>query len=169
MNEWLIVPILFLSWMAFRLIRAEAIFIPLPKSTVMKMLKLAKVKRGDILYDLGCGDGRVLILAAKEFGCRAIGIDRDKLIASLCKFNIKRLGLQSRIKLVEDDYFNVNLNNATVVTAYLSQKQNDLLLPKLKKELRKNTRIVSAAHVFKGLKEIKRIRTGHFYTYLYKI
>jgi len=169
MNEWLIIPILFLSWMALRLIRSEAIFIPLPKSTIRKMLKLAKVRKKDIVYDLGCGDGRILVIAAKEFGCNAVGIERDKLVAMLCKFNIKRSGLQNKIKLIENDYFKVNLRKATVVTTYLSQKQNDLLLPKLKRELRKGTRIVSASHVFKGLKEIKRIRTGHFYTYLYKI
>ena len=155
--------------MWLKLVFSEAVFIPLPMTTVRKMLRLAKVKSSDVLYDLGAGDGRVIITAAKEYGCKAVGIERSELVAALCRWNIRKLGLKDKIKLIEGNYFDVNLSKATVVMAYLSQKQNNLLLPKLKKELRKGTRVVSASHTFLGLKEIKRIKTGHFYTHLYKI
>ncbi|MEM5854640.1 MAG: class I SAM-dependent methyltransferase [Candidatus Aenigmatarchaeota archaeon] len=152
-----------------KLILNEAIYIPLPISTVRKMLKLAEVNRKDILYDLGAGDGRVVITAAKEFGCKAVGIERSALLAAICRFRIKRAGLQDKVKIIEKNYFDVNLSEATVITAYLSKKQNEKLVPKLKRELKKGTRIVSASHVFPGLREVKRIKTGHFYSYLYKI
>ena len=133
------------------------------------MLKLAKVKKKDLVYDLGAGDGRVIITAAKEFGCKAVGIERSAFFAAICRWRVKKEGLQDKVKIIEKNYFDVNLSKATVVTAYLSKKQNKLLVPKLKKELKKGTRIVSASHNFPGLKEVKRIKTGHFYTYLYKI
>jgi cyclopropane fatty-acyl-phospholipid synthase-like methyltransferase len=133
------------------------------------MLKLAKVRKNDLLYDLGAGDGRVVITAAKEFGCKAVGIERSALLAAICRWRVKKEGLQDKVKIVEKSYFDVDLRKATVITAYLSKKQNKLLVPKLKKELKKGTRVVSASHVFPGLREVKRMKTGHFYTYLYKI
>lgn len=168
--EILLLFLLFFSlYFLARLAFADAIFIPLPSETVRKMLRLAKIKKSDVLYDLGAGDGRVMIIAARQYGCRAVGIERSGLLSALCKWNIKKSGLDGKVKLVEGNYFDVDLNKATVVTAYLSQRQNELLLPKLRKELKKGTRIISASHTFPGLKEIKRIKTGHFYTRLYKI
>jgi cyclopropane fatty-acyl-phospholipid synthase-like methyltransferase len=155
--------------MLAKLILNEAIYIPLPLSTIRKMLKLAKLKKSDLLYDLGAGDGRVIITAAKEFGCKAVGIERSAFLAAICRWRVKKEGLQDKVKVIEKNYFDVDLSKATVITAYLSKKQNKLLVPKLKKELKKGTRIVSASHIFPGLKEVKRIKTGHFYTYLYKI
>lgn len=152
-----------------KLVLDEAIFIPLPISTIRKMLDLAKVKKNDVLYDLGSGDGRIMITAAREYGCKAVGIERSMLVAAFCRWRIKRSGLKNRVRLVEGNYFDVNLSRASVVMAYLSQKQNNLLASKLKRELKKGTRIVSASHTFLGLKEIKKIKTGHFYTRLYKI
>jgi cyclopropane fatty-acyl-phospholipid synthase-like methyltransferase len=155
--------------MLAKLILNEAIYIPLPLSTIRKMLRLAKVNKKDLLYDLGAGDGRVILTAAKEFGCKAVGIERSALLAAICRWRIKKEGLQDKVKVIEKNYFDVDLSKATVVTAYLSKKQNKLLVPKLKRELKKGTRVVSASHVFPGLREMKKIKTGHFYTYLYKI
>jgi predicted RNA methylase len=169
MDPFLFFLLFFLVYIWFKLLVAEAIFIPLPMSTVRKMLRLARIRRDDVLYDLGAGDGRVIITAAKDYGCEVVGIERSRLIAALCKWNIKRSGLNNRIKLLEKNYFDVNLSKATVVTAYLSQRQNNMLAPKLKKELRKGARIISASHTFPGLREVRKIRTGHFYTRLYKI
>ncbi|MEM5766091.1 MAG: SAM-dependent methyltransferase [Candidatus Aenigmatarchaeota archaeon] len=163
----LILFILLYFWV--KLILNEAIYIPLPGSTIRKMLKLAKVNKKDLVYDLGAGDGRVVIIAAKEFGCKAVGIERSALLAAICRWKIKRARLQGKVKIINKNYFNVNLSKATVITAYLSKRQNERLVPKLKKELRSGTRIVSASHIFPGLKEMKRIKTGHFYSYLYKI
>lgn len=152
-----------------KLIRKEAIFIPLPDGTIRAGLNLAKIKKGDVLYDLGCGTGNVIIAAAKQYGIKAVGIEKNKFFAWLCKRRIKENNLQNKVKIIEDDFFNQDLSRATIVFAYLSQKLNDKLKPKLEKELRKDTRVVSADHIFKGWKETKRIKTGHFYTHLYKI
>ena len=151
------------------LIRNEAIFIPLPKNTIRKMLKEAKVSSKDIVYDLGCGDGRVLIIAAKEFGARAIGIEKSWILTKISEWRIKKEKLEGKAKVINKDFFKVNLTNATVVFAYLSKKVNKKLEPKLKKELKKETRILSASHEFKGLKLVKKFKTGHFYSYLYII
>jgi predicted RNA methylase len=151
------------------LIRNEAIFIPLPKNTIRKMLKEAKVSSKDIVYDLGCGDGRVLIIATKEFGARAIGIEKSWILTKISEWRIKKEKLEGKAKVINKDFFKVNLTNATVVFAYLSKKVNKKLEPKLKKELKKETRILSASHEFKGLKLVKKFKTGHFYSYLYII
>jgi predicted RNA methylase len=159
----------FLLFFLYKLIRSDAIFIPLPKKTIEQMLELAKVKRNDILYDLGCGDGRVLIFAAKKYGIKTVGIEKNPLLFWLSERNIRKNKLKNKIQLIKNDFFKEDLSKATVVLVYLSQKTNDRLKPKLEKELKKGTRIVSADHVFKGWKEIKRIKTGHFYSHLYKI
>jgi predicted RNA methylase len=151
------------------LIRNEAIFIPLPKNTIRKMLKEAKVSSKDIVYDLGCGDGRVLIIAAKEFGARAIGIEKSWVLAKISEWKVKKEKLEDKVEIINKDFFKVNLSNATVIFAYLSKKINKKLEPKLKKELKKGTKVLSASHEFKGLKLVKKFKTGHFYSYLYII
>lgn len=151
------------------LIRGEAIFVPLPKNTIRKMLKEANVSSKDVVYDLGCGDGRVLIIAAKEFGARAIGIEKSWLLSKISEWRVKKEKLEKKVRVINNDFFRVNLSKATVIFAYLSKKLNKQLEPKLKKELRKGTRVVSASHEFKGLKLVKKFRTGHFYSYVYVI
>jgi predicted RNA methylase len=151
------------------LLRDEAIFVPLPKDTIRKMLKEAKVSPKDLVYDLGCGDGRVLIVAAKEFGARAIGVEKSFILSKIAEWNIRREGLENRVKVLNSDFFNVNLSKATVIFAYLSRKINRKLEPKLKKELKKGCRVISASHGFEGLKLVKKFKTGHFYSYLYVI
>lgn len=151
------------------LIRNEAIFIPLPKNTIKKMLKEAKVSSKDIVYDLGCGDGRVLIIAAKEFGARAIGIEKSWVLSKISEWRVKKEKLEDKVKIINEDFFKVNLSKATVIFAYLSKKINKKLEPKLKKELKKGTKVLSASHEFKGLKLVKKFKTGHFYSYLYII
>ncbi len=151
------------------LIRDEAIFIPLPKNTIRKMLKAANVSSKDILYDLGSGDGRVLIIAAKEFGAKAVGIEKSWLLSKISEWKIRRENLEGRAMVINEDFFKVNLSKATVIFAYLSRKLNRELEAKLKRELRKGTRVLSASHEFKNLKLVKKFKTGHFYSYLYLI
>jgi len=139
--------------------------IPMPRSTAEKILKLAKVGRKDVVYDLGCGDGRILIQAAK-MGAKAVGIENNPLLFWLCKRNVKKSRLQ--IQLIRGNFFKQDLHQATVVVAYLSQNLNNRLEKKLERELKTGTRIVSADHTF-AWKEIKRIKTGHFNTHLYKM
>lgn len=167
---WLsLVPISFLLWLWFELVRNEALPIPLPRGTIRKMLKLAQIKKSDIVYDLGSGDGRALVIAAKEFRVKAVGIEKNKLLIWLSLWVIKRNNLQNKIKIVHGDIFKENLRNADVILMYLSHKLTQKLKPKFEKELKEGTRIVSASHPIVGWEIIKKIKTGHFYSYLYKI
>lgn len=167
---WLsLVPLPFLLWILFELLRDEAPPIPLPKKTIRKMLKLTNVKKNDIVYDLGAGDGRALIIAAKEFHSKAVGVEKNRLLVWLSRWMIKKNNLQNKIKIVHDDIFKENLKDADVVLIYLSHKLTQRLKPKFEKELKKGTRIVSASHPIVGWKVLNKIRTGHFYSYLYKI
>ena len=168
MNDWLLIPVVILLLLLVRLIRQQAVFIPLPINTVKKILRTAQIKQDDILYDLGAGDGRVLITASIEYGIRAIGIEKNKLLAWIIKMRIKRNRLTSKSKVVNGDLFKQDLSNASIIVVYLTQKMNDILQPKLKKELKQGTTVISAAHIFKGWKEYEKIKTGHFYTYFYK-
>lgn len=157
----------FLFGLSFYIAMYGAVFIPLPRNTIKKILKLAKVGRRDVVYDLGCGDGRVLIEAARR-GAKAVGVENNPLVYWLCKKNVERSNLGKKIKIIYGDMFKQNLHDATVVVVYLSQNLNNKLQPKLERELRTGTRVVSADHTF-AWKEIKRIKTGHFYTHLYKM
>jgi SAM-dependent methyltransferase len=153
----------------FDLIRGEAVFVPLPKTTIRKMLKVARTSKKDIVYDLGCGDGRVLIIAAKEFGAKAVGIEKNWFLYRISKWRIEKEGLRKKVKVLHKDFFDVNLSNATLVFTYLSKKVNRKLEPKLMKELKKGTRVLSASHPFENLRLVKKFKTGHFYSYLYVI
>lgn len=167
MYEWLVVPFSFFIWMIARIATGEAIFIPLPTNTIVKMLSLAKVKKSDFVYDIGSGDGKILVIAAKKFGCTCVGIEKNKILLWFAKRKIVRNNLQKKIKLIEGDFFSKKISDATVVTLYLTQKLNYKIENKLKRELKKGTRIVSANHTFKTLKEVRKIKTGHFYSRLY--
>lgn len=151
------------------LIKDEAIFIPLPKNTIRKILKAAKICKNDLLYDLGCGDGRVVIIASKEFGCKSVGIEKSYILAKIAEYKVRKEKLENRVKIINGDFFNINLKNATVIFVYLSSRLNKMLEPKLKKELRKGTLILSASHKFNDFKLIKKIKTGHFYSYIYRV
>jgi tRNA G46 methylase TrmB len=157
-----------LIYFLYELARNEAVFVPLPQETIDEMLKMAEIRGGDVLYDLGSGDGRVLVAAAKKCEVTAVGIERSRILVWLSKRKIARNGLEDKVRIVNSDFFRQDLSEATVVTAYLSQKMNDKLEPKLRKELKEGTRIVSADHTF-NFTEKARIKTGHFWTHLYII
>ncbi|MFH7903012.1 MAG: hypothetical protein QXQ19_00895, partial [Candidatus Aenigmatarchaeota archaeon] len=151
------------------LIRGQAIYFPLPKNTIRKMLKLAKVNRRDVLYDLGSGDGRVLRIAVKEFKVKkAIGIEKSLILFLISKILNKISKLEDKIEVKWKDFFKEDLSKATVITLYLNFGVMKKLEEKIIKEC-KNVRIVSAAHKFPNLKYKKKIKTGHFYCYLYEI
>jgi len=111
--------------------------------TARAICKLAKIKKGDLIYDLGSGDGTALITAAKEFGANGVGIEIDPLRYWISKILIKRNGLSKRIKVVRKNFFQENIKDANAVFVYLVPKALDKLLPKFRKELKKGTRIVS--------------------------
>jgi hypothetical protein len=124
----------------------DVIFVPTPYDVVEAMLKVAKVGKGDVLYDLGSGDGRIPITAAQNYGiARGIGIDINPERIREANENLNRSGVGDRVRFINADLFEADLSEATVVTLYLLSTLNLKLLPKLLKELKPGTRIVSHA------------------------
>ncbi len=122
-------------------------YVPSPETVVERMLKLAEVKPGDIVYDLGSGDGRILIIAAQKFGAQAVGVEMDKKLHKEALERIQQLKLEDRVKVIHGDLMKVDVSQATVVTLYLLTSSNEKLKPKLEKHLQKGARVVS--HDFK--------------------
>ena len=124
----------------------DVIFVPTPPEVVAAMLKVAKVSKGDVVYDLGSGDGRIPIAAVKDFGAaRATGIDIDPQRIKEATANLQKAGVGDRVRFLNQDLFTTDLSEATVVTLYLLPSLNLKLMPKLKAELKPGTRIVSHA------------------------
>jgi SAM-dependent methyltransferase len=118
-------------------------YVPSPNAVVSGMLKLADVKKGDVVYDLGCGDGRIVIAAAKEYGARGVGVDLNPERIQEARANAKNAAVEEMVKFEENDLFKANIADATVVTLYLLPDVNVRLRPKLLKDLKPGTRIVS--------------------------
>src|SRR5512134_1137147 len=117
-------------------------FIPSPPSTVDEMLRLAAVGPGDVVYDLGAGDGRVVIAAATKFSARGVGVEIDKRLVAQARQNAQRAGVADRVRFLEQDLFKTDLREATVVALYLSPNLNERLRPTLL-ALAPGTRVVS--------------------------
>jgi len=117
-------------------------YVPTPPEIVDKMLELAKVTPDDVVYDLGSGDGRIVITAAQKFGARAVGVELDPDLVSKSTARIKELGLADRAQILHENMFNVTFRRATVVTLYLLTSVNEKLRPVLEKQLRPGARIV---------------------------
>ena len=113
------------------------------RKTARRALSLAKLSKKDIVYELGSGEGIVLITAAKEFGARGVGIEIDPLRFYISELLVWKSGLRNKIKLKKGNFFELNISDASVVFVYLVPKTLKKLLPKFKKELRKGTKIVS--------------------------
>ena len=118
-------------------------FVPTPNQVVDAMLKLAGVQSSDTLYDLGCGDGRIVIAAAKTYGAHAVGIDINPERIAEARENAKQAGVESLVRFEEKDLFDADIHDATVVTLYLLPSVNLRLRPKLLKDLKPGTRVVS--------------------------
>jgi len=119
-------------------------YVPTPRGVVKSMLEIANAGPEDIVIDLGCGDGRILIMAVEEFEVkRAIGYELNKQLVETAKNNIYNKGLQDRIQVTNVNFMEVDLKAATLVTLYLTTTGNSKLRPKFIKELQKGTRIVS--------------------------
>ncbi|HEY7450519.1 MAG TPA: methyltransferase domain-containing protein [Vicinamibacterales bacterium] len=123
----------------------DVIYVPTPPEVVEAMLKVANVKAGDVVYDLGCGDGRIVVTAAQKYGARGIGIDIDPQRIKEANENVQKAGVGDRVKIMQADLFETPISEATVVTLYLLPSLNVKLMPKLMKELKPGTRIVSHA------------------------
>jgi precorrin-6B methylase 2 len=124
----------------------DVIFVPTPHEVVDAMLKVAKVGKDDVLYDLGSGDGRIPITAAQKYGiARGIGIDINPQRIKEANENLRKARVGDRVRFINADLFESNLSDATVITLYLLPELNLKLLPKLLKEAKPGTRIVSHA------------------------
>ena len=121
----------------------DVIFVPTPYEVVEEMLRLAQVKRGDLLYDLGSGDGRIPVTAAKRYGIRAVGIDIDPERILEAKENARKNGVTGLVQFRQEDLFKADFHEASVVTLYLLPDLNVKLRPRLLAELKPGTRIVS--------------------------
>jgi cyclopropane fatty-acyl-phospholipid synthase-like methyltransferase len=143
----LVIPAILLAWAASAQapdqIQINPPYVRTPDHVVLAMLKLAGVKGTDVVYDLGCGDGRIVIAAAKEYGARGVGIDIDPERIQEARDNALKAGVEALVKFEVNDLFDADIHTATVVAIYLLPDVNLRLRPKLLKELKPGTRIVS--------------------------
>mgnify|MGYP000023412073 FL=1 len=133
-------------------------FVASPYPVVRRMLTLAEVKPGELLYDLGAGDGRIVIVAAKEFGARAVGVELRSDLAKKAMQRVHEEGLDGKVKIINDDLFKVSIREADVVTLYLTTSANSKVKGKLENELKKGARVVSHDYEILGWKPIKAER-----------
>ena len=127
-------------------------FVPSPSSVVEYMLKLADLKAGEVLFDMGSGDGRTVVMAAKTFGARGVGIELREDLAKKAMGTIHENNLEDRVTIVNGDMFNVNLTEADVVYLYLTTSANEKIRPKLDSDLKKGARVVSHDYEIIGWK-----------------
>jgi ribosomal protein L11 methylase PrmA len=146
----------------------DVIYVPTPQDVVDDMLRLANVKKGDVLYDLGSGDGRIPITAAKRYGVHAVGIDIDPERIREANENAKKAGVTALVQFRQEDLFQADFSEATVVTLYLLPDLNVRLRPRLWSDLKPGTRIVSHQFDMGTWKPEKRLeangRTIYFWT-----
>lgn len=134
--------------------RPDVIYVPTPQEVVEAMLDLAKVKKGDVVYDLGCGDGRIPVTAARKFGCKAVGFDIDPQRIEESLDNVKKHKVDKLVEIKNQDIFTLDLRKADVVTLYLLPTLNVKLIPQLEK-MKPGSRIVSHSFDMRGVKPDK--------------
>jgi predicted RNA methylase len=130
-------------------------FVPSPIPVIQRMLQLAELKPGEVLFDLGAGDGRSVIMAAKAFSARAVGVELREDLAKKALSTIHENGLTDRVTIVNGDMFTVNLTSADVVFLYLTTSANEKIRPKLENELKSGVRVVSHDYEIIGWKPEK--------------
>jgi protein-L-isoaspartate O-methyltransferase len=147
-------------------------YVASPQRVVERMLEMAAPKPGEIIYDLGCGDGRILFCAAEKYQMRAVGIEIDEKLVQQVSDSIARRGMQQRVAVKQGNLLDMDLSEADVVTIYLMTQSNEVLRPKLEKMLRPGARVVSYDYAVPGWKP-KRVdkseeARGHL-IYLYEM
>jgi SAM-dependent methyltransferase len=135
----------------------DVVFVPTPHDVVEKMLELAKVNKKDLVYDLGCGDGRIVVAAAKKYGCHAVGFDVNPERIKESLENVKKNKVEKLVKIERRNIFKLDLSKANVITLYLLPSLNVKLIPQLKK-LKPGSRIVSHDFDMRGVKPDKVVR-----------
>src|SRR5450755_2556981 len=130
-----------------------------PEQAVDKMLEVANLKPGEVLYDLGCGDGRILIAAASKYKAKVEGLEISDHLARAAFERVKKAGLADQVKIIHGDFMKTDLSEANVVTLYLATAANDTLRPNLERYLRPMTRVVSYDYPIPGWKPIETTET----------
>lgn len=156
------------------MVRLRVPFVPTPEPVVRRMLTLAGIRAGELVYDLGAGDGRILYSAVKDFDARAIGVElHESRYESIAK-RIEREGLGNSAGVIRGDFFNVNLSQADVVTLYLLTSVNSMIKPKLERELKAGARVVSHDFPIHGwvplhVEKVRDRFSNTHVVYLYKV
>jgi len=135
----------------------DVIFVPTPQDVVDKMLELVKVQKDDLIYDLGCGDGRIVVTAAQKYGCRAVGYDIDPQRVKESLENVDANNVGHLVRIEQKDIFTLDLSDANVITLYLLPSLNVKLIPQLEK-LKPGSRIVSHDFRMRGVKPDKVVK-----------
>lgn len=135
----------------------DVIFVPTPQEAVDKMLEMAEIKKGDVLYDLGCGDGRIVVTAAKKYGIKAVGYDIDPKRIEESRQNVETNNVGHLVEIKQGDIFQVDLKDANVVTMYLLPSLNVKLIPQLQK-LKPGSRIVSHSFDMEGVEPTQVVK-----------
>ena len=130
-------------------------YVPSPPQVIRQMLTLAQLKPREVFFDLGAGDGRAVIMAAKDFGARAVGVELREDLVKKALSTVYESGLQDRVTIVNGDMFNVDLTSADVIFLYLTTSANEKVKPKLETELKPGVRVVSHDYEIVGWKPVK--------------
>jgi len=154
---------------ALRAQKADAPYIPTPPETVSAMLKLAHVTASDVVYDLGSGDGRIVIAAAREYGAHGVGIEIDESLVALAKANAEKAGVEKLVRFEHGDLFNADIHDATVVTLFLLSDVNLRLKPKLLRDLKPGTRVISHTFQMGDWKPVDKVNVVGGILYLLKV
>ncbi|HZR03705.1 MAG TPA: class I SAM-dependent methyltransferase [Burkholderiales bacterium] len=144
-------------------------YVPTTPEVVAEMLRLGQVDKNDLVYDLGSGDGRIVITAAKKYGARGVGVDIDPNRVREAKENAQKEGVTDKVKFVQQDLFNTDLHDATVVTLYLLPSVNMKLRPKLLSELKPGTKVVSHNYDMGDWKPDQTVQLGSHTIYVWTV
>ena len=142
-----------------------AVYVPTPMKRVRRMLEIANVGPEDVVYDMGSGDGRIIITAAKEYGAKAVGLEADPLRVLYTKWKILRNNLGDRVQIFRVNFFNVSMEDATVVTVYQGPEINLRLMNKFRQELEPGTKVVSFFFKFEGFDPVEVDEKNEIYLY----
>ena len=160
---WAFLIAYIITWIVIGFIGAP--WVPTDIETINKMLVMADVKPGEVLYDLGSGDGRVIIEASKKYQARSVGVELNPIMVLWANLKIASSGLMGKAKVVRSNFFSTDLRKADVITLYLLQTTNERLEPKLKKELKQGSRVVSHVFKFKDWSPTKEDPEAQIYMY----
>jgi predicted RNA methylase len=171
MEPWIILIIIELCiltfgiWIVWSAV-VGAPWLPTPKKRVKAMLDIADVGPDDVVYDLGSGDGRIIVMAAKDYGATAVGIEIDPIRYHWSKLNIRRHRLRSKVKVLRHNFFKMDLSEATVVTLYQGHEINKKIRDKLMEDLKPGARVVSYRFILTGWEPIKTNEESSTFLYV---